>query len=146
MSTIEEAIFTRCTTHAGLSALIGTRCYPVQFPGSDETDDDPNLSDVEYPALRYQRISDPDVASSLDDTGPAGMGRPRFQFDIYAESAGEAKAVGDQVVAAWENFRGVVAGVSIYRGQKVNRRDGYEDEVNLYRESLDFFIWHGPVG
>lgn len=154
MSTIEEAIYTRCTvTATGLAVLIGDRCYPNVLPEADSDvlalDENGDASNVavnqviELPAVRFVRVSDPDVASVHSDSGAAGMAAPRFQFDCYARTETEAKVVGEALRLAWENFRGVEAGVSIYRAIRADRRDGYEEELDLHRDTLDFIIWHG---
>jgi len=128
---IEQAIYTRITTFAGLSSLIGTRIYPNQFPKG-----------VSYPAIRYFTVDDPSVAQTHDG-GPEGLASPRYQFDIYDTTPNGAKLVRDQLKFCLEGYSGTVAGVIIQGVLKANGRSfPFEDEVGLFRESLDFFFWH----
>jgi hypothetical protein len=141
--TIEEAIAYRCIAgYAPLMALIGDRCYPGRLPANEDAESEEDVPAQEFPAIVFSRVSDPDVSSSHDDTGPPELGRPRWQFDVYAETATEALVVADELERAWSNYRGVVADVSIYRAIKADRRIGDAGDLNLHREIIDFFIWH----
>lgn len=130
---IEEWIFSRLTMFPGLAALIGSRCFPEVLP-----------AEVEYPAVRYQRISSPQQGLTHDG-GPAGLARPRFQFDAFAVTATEAKETGEQIRLALEGFRDQAAEPRIDGIILADRRGGREPGSNLFRDSLDFFIWHAEA-
>jgi hypothetical protein len=131
MASVESWIYSRLTGFAGLSALIGTRLYPVVLP-----------ENATYPAISYRRIDAPNVAQTHEAT-PAGLARPRFQFDCWGTTATSAKAVGEQCRLALEGHQNKAADPRIDGVIMADRRDGPRDpDNNLYRDSLDFFIWH----
>jgi hypothetical protein len=131
MASVESWIYSRLTGFAGLSALVGTRLYPSVLPENPT-----------YPAISYRRIDAPNVAQTHEAT-PAGLARPRFQFDCWGTTATSAKAVGEQVRLALEGYQNKAANPRIDGIILADRRDGpRETGSNLYRDILDFFIWH----
>lgn len=125
---LEDAIFSRTT---GLVPDIGQRCHPTVLPEGET-----------LPAVRFRIVSKPDVATAHDDAGPAGLDRPRVQFDVYAKTATEAGEIADALEAGWENFKGEVEGISIRRAVKANRFDTRNEVLKAYQQTLDFFIWY----
>jgi len=126
MATIEETIFARCTTHAGISALIDARCYPERLP-----------ENVTYPALVYTRISSSAAQFRTHELESVGLDDARFQFDSYAETSKGAKDLADQVFAAWDGYRDeCVVGYA----RQVNRRATRQDSINVYREISDVMM------
>ena len=116
---LHATILARATTHAGLSALIGARCYPLRLP------DTPT-----FPALSYQRIS------SSEKAGTSGVHHPRYQFDCWGTTYVQAEAVAVQVEAAFAEHR--AAGTPDYRGgQRVGQLDTYDPATGRYRVIVD---------
>jgi|SRR4051812_16481157 hypothetical protein len=85
---VETSIVTRATTHVGLAALIGTRCYP----------EDPGRTAV-LPYLVYQRVST--VPHQAMGNCPANTAR--FQLDGYAATKVAALALRVQILAAFDH-------------------------------------------
>lgn len=135
---LETAIFARTSTWPDLTMIIGDRWYPNGLPEVDEEDDP-----VTYPAGSFMIISDPDISSTHDDTGPAELARPRVQFDIYAEDPDNAKLAREYLKDCWENFRGVIGDFSIYRVQRIDGLGAIPDQGSgLHHEIVEFYFWH----
>lgn len=126
--TIDEALFTRLSTHAGVAALVATRIYPILMP-----------QNTTLPAITKQRISGPRVQSLV---GSSGLAYPRYQVDAWASTYDGAKAVADQVRAALDGFRGYVGTVRIGGIRLIGDQELYEEETRTHRVSQDFSVWH----
>lgn len=125
---IEDALYTRLTTHAGLSALIGTRAYPTLLP------EKPTL-----PAVRYRRISGPrESAMGVD----LGIAHARFQLDSFAATYTGARDVAAQVRAALQRYRATVGGVEILDIFVENELHLYEDELKIHQVLQDYRVHH----
>jgi hypothetical protein len=70
---IGSDVRTYLLTQATVTAVVGTRIYPLKIPQSIST----------YPSITYQMISQV-PAHTL--TGGAGYAESRIQYDIYAET------------------------------------------------------------
>ena len=116
-----ETLFTRMTSgHAGLSALIGTRAYPVALRQQDT-----------LPAIRYNLITTitPPLMGS-----DAGLKDYTYQFDIYGSTA-QVDAVIVQLRSAlvrWRPGDGVPQDSFV-----INESDLYEEDLNLYGARID---------
>lgn len=120
-------IYSRATTHSGLSALIGTRCYPGRLPSS------PTL-----PAITYRRVA-LSTDEHVDHDGPPGREVAQFQLDCYDDTPDGAAALADQVVAAfhcWDN--GTEVGWCMVK----NRLEGFETAINREREIVTMRMEH----
>lgn len=129
MAEIGQVIKTKLTAHAGLSALISTRVHPLQLPQQ------PSL-----PALTYRMVSLTPVATR-DNSGKAGLERPRFQFDCWASTYGGAQAVAQQLREALTTFP-QASDPRIDVALVANALDDYEPDTDRWRVILDAFIWH----
>lgn len=113
MATIESDI------QALLGALVSGRAYPMTAP-------DP----VTTPYIIFQVITD---VRQNHLEGDAGLSVRRFQFDAYGKKYEEAKDL-----ASWIKAAMAASGiVNIH----LSSRDLHEQEVQLYRVSMDFTIW-----
>lgn len=133
--TINASIFTRLSTFAGLTALVGNRSFPVEVPQNSE-----------YPAVSYLKITGERV---LVMGVNSGLVRALFQFDCWSgEHANgdrgtydEARAVADQVVKAldrWTNTVGTVVQDSIPK-RDLDRPP--EENGRLYHSLVEFEIF-----
>lgn len=125
---VEDAIKSRASGHAGLSALIEERFHPVAAP-----------QDVVYPAVVYQRISSVPESAMTADTN---VTRDRFQFMVLAQSYESAVAVALQVKAAIQRWQGTESGVVIEDSYLFNDIDLYDDETRIFQRAIDFEIVH----
>lgn len=122
MSQIEEAVFSRLSSFAGLTALVAARIYPVVLPQNPT-----------YPAVTYQRISSVRAPAMGTDTGLIAT---RFQLSTWSSGYAAAKAVKEQLRLATERWRGTVLGIVI--------QDTFiEGEVDLYETAVP--VWHLPL-
>jgi hypothetical protein len=128
---IEEALFAHLTSDSDVSALVGTRVYPLVAP-----------QDAELPLLVYQRISTPRVRSQ---SGPSGLAHPRFQITARATSVSQLRDLANKVRIALDGFKGVMGGASGVNVGAIfqdNERDGYGETTMEYSVQMDFIIWH----
>lgn len=125
---IESALRSRLATFSGLTALVGTRIYPLIMP-----------QDAAFPAVTYQKISGPRVHAK---EGPLGEAYPRFQVSVWAKEFGDSRRVSEQVRLALDGWRGTVAGVTVRDSALANETDLYESDTATYHTALDFIIWH----
>lgn len=134
--TIETALFSYLSTHAGLKALVGKNIVPGTL-----TDSMANQA-----AVTYVMIDDPPVHLGGAD---AAIHHPRFQFSCWGTSYTNACAVAAQIKAALQDYSGTMGGES----GVVVQRIFYEDANDLFEvigttvtkrsgRALDFIIWH----
>ena len=98
----------------------GTRVYPLTAPDG-----------VAKPYMTYQRISS---NSEHVLSGSSGLTNTRVQIDVYATTYAEATSIAAQVDAL----------MSVWSVQNVSisLQDFYEDQIQLYRISHDYSLWH----
>ena len=136
--TIEEAVYSRLTTFAGLADLIDMRAYPLIIP-----------QDAALPAVAYQTI-DSNPRHSL--TGRSGLTETRVQLTTVAADYATAKRVDRQVRAAFDAVSFTVLATTTDPGVHVqgafidNASDDY-DAVTLAPEAApivrtDVILWH----
>jgi len=124
---MERHVHTQLTGHAGLSALIAARLYPVKLP-----------QDVSYPACVYEiitRTEFPAMGSNADHS------RKRITVTGYDNSYSGVKALETQIVAALDRYTGTSDGTTIDGSYLENVSDLYEDEFQIYQVSIDFMIY-----
>ncbi|MFA5866917.1 MAG: DUF3168 domain-containing protein [Actinomycetota bacterium] len=121
---IEETLFTRLSTHAGLIALVAARIYPLVAPEG-----------VAAPFVIYQRISTRVVHAMSTDPS---LESPRFQVSARGSSYASAKTVETQILAALRDY----TDATIQRAFYENKADLYEPDTKLYHIPVDFIIWH----
>ena len=119
-TTIEQDVHAALAGHAGLTALVGDRIYPVVLPEG-----------VSYPAVRYQRIG----GGPLQHTGgDSGLENARIQIDVWAKRYAQAKDTAEQVRAA-------IRTATAFKAVSVAEVDGYEDDTRTFRVTLDYSLW-----
>jgi hypothetical protein len=118
----------RLTADAGITALAGTRVYPLIIP-----------QDAPLPAIRYARITTfrPQVMS--EETGTAEIS---MQLDSYATTYAGAKALGAAVRAALTRWRQAATfGVDIIDCWLDGEQDVFEEDRRAYRQ-LQTYLFH----
>lgn len=129
--TLREAVFDRCTGHAGTAALIGIRCYPDRLP-----------ENVTYPALTYVApvsVSNLEYRTHDNANSPTTREVSRVQFNSYDTTGDGAAALADQIRAAWDGYQD---GCDIGYAFQANRIMTREDALNAYRVILDIMVEH----
>jgi hypothetical protein len=127
--TIHHSVYRRATTggHAGLSALIGTRCWPQRLE-----------ADANLPAMTYSIVSSPPSDYQDHDGGPDRWVY-RVQLDGYADDPDSAASLGAQMLAAFAAWSsGTAVGSSLVQ----NHFETYEPALNRYRQVVDVVIDH----
>lgn len=129
-TSIEEAIYNRATTFAGLSALISTRAYHYERPDG-----------ATHPHVVFWQVSAIRESASGSDLG---ICHGRWQFDVWAATAANARAVGKQVRLAFERWRGTDGSVTVQDSFVENEMDLAEEpiEEREYHRMLEFVIHH----
>jgi len=125
---LRESIHTRNTTHAGVKALIGTRCYPQMLP-----------DEAELPCTVYNIVSAPPNDYGDHDASPPDRWVSRIQIDSYAATSDGAHAVSDQLFNAWEGYH---SGTAVGWARVTNQIDDYEPGMNRYRVTTEIIIDH----
>lgn len=106
---------------SAVSALVSARVYPLILPQA------PTL-----PAITYSRIA-PGAVYSLQ--GYSNLENPLIQVDCWGSTYAGVKDLATKVKAAMD-------GASSFKSVVQAERDMYEDDVRLYRVSLDFSVWN----
>ncbi len=132
MTTIEEVVYSRLTTFAGLAALISTRAYPLVIP-----------PDVTLPAIAYQTISG---EPQWSHDGFSGLTQTRIQITSVAENYATAKQIDQQVRIAFGAVAFTLLGVKVQGAFVDNTLDDF-DPANLAPRPApvvrtDVILWH----
>lgn len=112
---IESDLVTHLKNDSAVSALVGTRIYPMKAPQS-----------VTNPYITYQVIND---NSNQCLGGSVYQNDTRFQIDCWSTTYSEAKAIKEAVLSALIGFKS---------SNSISNMDDYEDETQLYRQLIDF--------
>lgn len=123
--TLEELLYTHLTGDATLTALVGNRIYPVDAPQNGT-----------LPDVRYQLITRQELVAI---PGRLLLVSRTYQFDGFAESYSEAKAVEVALKAALYRFNKQVH-ACILSTFIENVRDTDDPEVTGFGTSLDALI------
>ena len=124
---LRATIYSRCTSHAGTSALVAARVYPDLVP-----------EDPTWPLIVYHRISAND-SDYRDHDAPTTREISRVQLDCYDDTSDGAADLADQVQAA---FNGWSSGSTVGWAFKANRLADYDQSLNVYKQVVDVIIEH----
>lgn len=128
---LEEAIYYILTEDSGVSALIGTRVYPLVIP-----------QNATLPTVVYQEISS---VLTHQMRPMIGLTRARYQFWCWAATYTGADALAEAVRLALDGYSGTANNVRIDSIQLQDESDKIERVVygvDRYRKRFDFFIWY----
>lgn len=120
---IEETLYSYLSGHAGLSALVGNRIYPVVAPQG-----------VTKPYCVCKKVSN---ARQYAMGGIVAAQRHRFQVSCFGTTYSSAKNVAAQVTAALEAWKAA----EVLAAFAINEIDMYEQDTGLYHIPVDFYIW-----
>lgn len=124
---LHEALFTRLSGFAGLTALIGAGSSCKAWP--DEAPKNPAAPYVVFFQVGASRTP----LSGADST----VRRSRVQFDCYGDTGDSARAVAAQVVAAIARLQGSYGGTVIQDAYIENEISGVDDDTRLKVVSVD---------
>lgn len=123
---IEETLYTRLSTHAGLSALVSTRISP-----------NIKAQDSALPAVTYRRVSSTRFSAMAVD---AEVVKARFQIDVWASTYDSAAAVRDQVRDAMQRWRNTSPGTVVQDTFIITETDLFEDDTRQQHIAIDVEI------
>jgi hypothetical protein len=120
---LESKIYTALSgsTKITVTSSISTRIYPLIVP-----------QESPFPVITYTRISG---GQQNDLFGYSNLENPRIQIDCWAKTYKEVKTIA-------ANVHDVMYAVTTFRAIQISDMDFYENDVELYRESMDFKIWN----
>ena len=120
---LESKLYTALSGSTKITVLssVSTRIYPLIVPQQSA-----------FPVITYARISG---GQQNDLFGYSGIENPRIQIDCWAETYKEIKTIA-------ENVHSVLSTVTTFRAILISDMDFYENDVELYRESMDFKMWN----
>ena len=122
MSRLEERIYSALAADAAVSALAGTRVYPVILPQG-----------ATFPAVTFSAVGG-NPNNTLE--GQSNLLNTRVQFDSWGQSPATVKSLADAVEAA-------IAGASGFTALPMPQIDGFDSEPELFRVIQDFSVfWH----
>ena len=130
---LDEALYARLSTYAGLIALTSTRIYPMELPQT------PTL-----PAITYYRVNAPTehvMGETISD-----IERATYRIQCWGATMTSARAVADQVIAALDGFKGLLGGALGVRCwiTRTNSLDLDDPDTSWMRRILDFELWNTP--
>ena len=135
MTVLEDGIASYLELHADMIAVVAGRVFAIRIPQGET-----------IPCMTFQRISTPRI-STHDTSGATGdLTSPRFQFDAWAKTQKEAKAITD-------TLRGILNGktvsigtapraITIRAALAENEQPEYVPDIELYRGRSDYIIWY----
>ncbi len=127
---IEEALAGYLRSRPGVSALVGTRIYPLKAPQATEA------AHVVY-----------GLAGGLHSgghDGPDGLRSGRISFACTARSYAGAKSVAEAVRAELGGLSATLSGLAVRIPVSYEDEDLYDDTVGLYVVVVDFeLFWSG---
>jgi hypothetical protein len=127
--TIEKDIHYILKNDADVAALVNTRIYPMKLPQG-----------WTLPAITYQRISGDRAAKYA---GASGRARPRFQIDCWASDYDGVKDLADKVRKCLDGYKGDINTENNVGGIHLEGdRDIWEDNIDVFRVTMDFVIPH----
>jgi hypothetical protein len=94
-------------------------------------------------SLVYHPVSETEIGHYR---GPSWLMSTRFQIDAYSRSRDSAEALANLVHEFISGFQGTAGGCEIQGIFHSNAAGaGYDDVLQLYNRSRDFFLWHNEV-
>ncbi len=127
---IEKAVKARLDAHAGTSALVSDRNYPLERP-----------SDSALPANTYELIGDVPFHAMGSD---AAVREARVRIHSYGSTYPSAVETSEQVRQALSRFRGTSASVVIQDSLEDDMLERYDSEVGVgvFHRARDFRIFY----
>jgi len=132
MKDIRTGLFAFLSADPGVSALVtadGTvRIFPIKLPQGEKR-----------ASVVYTRISG---QSEYTMQGADALARSRMQIDAWAPTAPAASDLANKVKDAINGYRGAMGSVNVQGVFMDNERESYDDVVQLFGVSRDYFLHH----
>jgi hypothetical protein len=127
---IHEALFSRLSGYAGLTALVGARIYPRLLPQNPT-----------YPAVTYDRISAERQSAMGSDSG---LVSGRWQVSSWGKTYTDARDIAEQVRKALQRYRGTSSGTviqDIFIESENDLPPELVDGEAVFQIASDFIVW-----
>lgn len=118
---VEALVIGALTTYNSLTTLVSTRIYPVKAPQA-----------VSPPVVTY-KVGGGDRINSL--TGYSSLSNPHITIECLSTSYSQVVSIATATIEAIitsTRFKAILAD---------NPFDDYDDDIALYRRTLDFSLW-----
>lgn len=125
---IEQDLYLYLTTDPGISALAGSRVYPVKLKEG-----------ATLPAVTYQRVS---TARTYAHAAASGLAHPLFQITAWGKQYEEARALADAIIAALNGYRGGMGQSSALASFLDSEVALYDPDAMAFQVALTVSIWH----
>lgn len=131
---IETAFYSYLSNRAAITALVGTRIYPLLAP------DTPTYPHITYTVFGEGHDHDMDGATGLTDL--------TMQVDVWAKTITSRRNVAEALRNALDGFTGNMGTENLnIRNCTLEDRSHFFDKDDegggtFYRTSMDFSIWH----
>jgi hypothetical protein len=124
---LKAGIYSLLTANAGLSALIGTRVYPIMLPEA------PTL-----PAIRFQYVG----GSSEPTFDTSGMQKLRVQFDCMGADPDSADAVRTAMYGL-NGYSGLLSDGTLLQNFDLLGPgiDFFDSDARQFRCMVEFYLW-----
>jgi hypothetical protein len=116
---IDEEIYSILTAATDITVRCGIKIFPLNLPQG-----------LPIPAITYQCVGK-DPVHALD--GYTGLDYPSWQIDCWANSYTLARELAEMVIKTMTE--------SSLAASLVSMEDSYEEEVDIYRSSIDMRLW-----
>ena len=126
---IEYTLKTFILADGTISGLISVRLYPSKMPQNPK-----------FPLMVYTKIS----GFREHDMDGSTIATPRMQYDSWASTYAGAKALADALRERLDSYTGLVGSPAetVHFAYLLNERDFYDDDLLVFRVSMDFEIFH----
>lgn len=122
----EAAIYGLLSATAAITAIVGTRIYPVQCP-----------EEATYPALRYAVVSIEQPSAMSGDPAVRGV---HVQCDAIAPTHAQATALRD-AVRTLVRTRGAAGSMTAQDVFEEDVGTVFDQDTQLYLASVDVTLW-----
>ena len=124
----ESALQQFLITFPSVTAIVGTRVYPLTMPQ--------NVTD---PAITYQRVSERTIQSHQ---GASNFAYDRYRFTCWAKTFPAARQLARALKGAIIGYRGAMGARWTGSIRHDNELDGYDEQTKTFSVMSDFIIGH----
>lgn len=131
---IESDLVTYLKTVPDITAIVGTRIYPMLVPQGDGN----------YPAIAYGRAG---IQHVISMQGESGTARTTIALACWTRSYESVKTLADKVRLALDGYRGVwgttdIDGVHLLEEEDTIEASAGDEAKRLYGVQFEFAVWH----
>lgn len=132
---IEQAFRGLLAANTGLTALVGSKIYPLVVPQG-----------IPYPALVYLLVSKvPNNEACQGEGSSENPQQVRMQVSVYAERYEQIVAIDEAVRGAIDHFKGTLGNTQISSLRFLSARDLYEQQALVFHRAIDYRIIYTKI-